>query len=52
VKVRDFVQRILPDKYRKGPKVSDRGRILVDDEFLTPDEILKTDKLFKSMRVN
>lgn len=52
VKIRDFVQRILPDKYRKGPKVSDRGRILVDDEFLTPDEILKTDKLFKSMRVN
>ena len=51
MKARDFVQRILPEKYRKGSKVSDRGRILVDDEFLTPDEILKTDKLFKSMRV-
>lgn len=51
VKARDFVQRILPEKFRKGNKVSDRGRILVDDEFLTPDEILKTDKLFKSMRV-
>ena len=51
VKARDFVQRILPEKFRKGNKVSDRGRILVDDEFLTADEILKTDKLFKSMRV-
>ena len=51
VKIRDFVNRILPDKYRKGNKVSERGRILVDDEYLTPDEILKTDKLFKSMRI-
>ena len=52
VKIRDFVTRIIPDKFRKGNKVSDRGRILVDDEYLTPDEILKTDKLFKSMRVS
>jgi serine/threonine protein kinase len=52
VKIRDFVTRIIPDKFRKGSKVSDRGRILVDDEYLTPDEILKTDKLFKSMRVS
>ena len=51
IKIRDFVKRILPDKYSKGNKVSDRGRILVDDEYLTPDEILKTDKLFKSMRI-
>jgi len=52
VKIRDFVKRIIPDKFKKGSNISDRGRILVDEEYLTPDEILKTDKLFKSMRVS
>ena len=50
-KIKDFVLRILPEKYRKGPNISDRGRILVNDEYLTPDEIIKTDKLFKCLRV-
>ncbi len=51
-RIKDFVKRIIPDKFRKGDLVSDRGRILVDDEYLTPDEIIKTDKLFKPMRVD
>ena len=50
-RIKDFVKRIVPEKYRKGDSVSERGRILVDDEYLTPDEIIKTDKLFKVMRV-
>ena len=49
-KIKDFVKRIIPKKYKKGDFVSERGRILVDDEYITPDEILKTDKLFKVMR--
>ena len=48
--IKDFVKRIIPKKYKKGDFVSERGRILVDDEYITPDEILKTDKLFKVMR--
>jgi hypothetical protein len=40
----------VPEKYESGKDVSDRGRILVKDEYLTPDEILKNDKFFKIMR--
>ena len=49
-KVKEFVKRIVPEKYESGKLVSDRGRILVNDEYLTPDEILKNDKFFKLMR--
>jgi hypothetical protein len=51
-KIREFVLRIIPENYRNGDKVSDRGRLLVDDEYLTPDEILKKDPLFKIMRID
>jgi len=51
-KIKAFIKRIIPDKYTKGEFVSDRGRILVNDEFITPDEILKTDKLFRVMRID
>ena len=49
-KVRDFVNRILPNKYKSGKDVSDRGRILSKDEYIIPDQILKTDPFFKIMR--
>jgi serine/threonine protein kinase len=49
-KVKDFVNRIVPEKYQSGDLVSDRGRLLVNDEYLTPDEILKTDPFFDVMR--
>jgi len=48
--VKEFVTRIVPSKYESGKYVSERGRILVNDEYLTPDEILKNDKFFKIMR--
>jgi hypothetical protein len=51
-KIREFVLRIIPEKYRTGDLVSERGRLLVDDEYLTPDEILKKDPLFKIMRID
>jgi hypothetical protein len=51
-KIREFVLRIIPENYRNGDKVTDRGRLLVDDEYLTPDEILKKDPLFKIMRID
>ena len=49
-KVKEFVKRIVPAKYESGKLVSERGRILVNDEYLTPDEILKNDNFFKIMR--
>lgn len=51
-KVKEFVSRIIPDKYRDGELVSEKGRILVNDEYLIPDEILKNDVFFKVWRVN
>ncbi len=50
-KIKEFVKRIIPEKYTKeGKYVTDRGRILVNDEYMTPDYILKNDPLFKVMR--
>jgi serine/threonine protein kinase len=51
-KVREFVNRIVPEKYKEGELVSEKGRILVNDEFLIPDEIIKNDPFFKVWRVN
>ena len=51
-KVKDFVNRIIPEKYKSGKLVSEKGRILINDEYLTADEILKNDQFFKVMREN
>jgi serine/threonine protein kinase len=51
-KIREFVKRIVPKKFRKGDNVSERGRILSKEEFTTPDKILKEDPLFEVMRYN
>lgn len=49
-KVREFVKRIIPKKYRSGKKVSDRGRLLDNVEYILPDDIIKNDPFFKSLR--
>ena len=49
-KVKEFVKRVVPSKYEAGKHVSERGRILINDEFVTPDYVLKNDPFFKSIR--
>lgn len=49
-KIKDFVKRILPEKYISGKYVSDRGRLLIDDEYITPSAILVKDPLFNKFR--
>jgi hypothetical protein len=49
-KVKEFVKRVIPPEYEIGECVSERGRILVDDEYTTPDKLLKTDIFFKCLR--
>jgi serine/threonine protein kinase len=49
-KVKEFVKRVIPPEYESGDCVSERGRILVDDEYTTPDKLLKTDIFFKCLR--
>jgi serine/threonine protein kinase len=48
--VKDFFKRIVPEEYRTGPKIAERGRLLVDDEYITPDQILKNDPFFDRLR--
>ena len=49
-KVKEFVRRIVPEQYEKGENIAERGRLLIDDEYLTPDHILKFDPFFDKMR--
>jgi hypothetical protein len=48
---KEFVHRIVPNKYKNGRYVHKRGRILINDEYLTPDEVLKTDPFFAEYRM-
>lgn len=51
VEAKEFVKRVVPEKYRTGEHVAKRGRVLVDDEYTTPDKVLKTDPYFAEFRV-
>ncbi len=49
---REFVNRIVPKKFQEGkPYVHERGRILIKDEYLIPDDVLKHDPYFSGFRV-
>jgi hypothetical protein len=48
--VTDFINRIVPDKYKEGDNISDRGRLLVNDEYLIPDDIIKNDTFFECFK--
>jgi serine/threonine protein kinase len=50
-KIKEFINRILPKKYREGKYIAERGRILINDEYVIPDIILQTDPLFASFRI-
>lgn len=48
--VKKFVNDIIPKKYRKGDLVSERGRILINDEYTTPNITLQTHAFFEEFR--
>ena len=48
--VKEFFNRIVPEKYRTGDNVAERGRLLVNDEYTTPNDILVNDPLFEKLR--
>ena len=49
-KVKEFINRIVPDELKEGKNVAERGRLLIDMEYTTPDKILKYDPFFDKMR--
>lgn len=48
--VPEFISRIVPKQYRVGAFVNKKGRILVDNEYTTPQKILETDEFFNEFR--
>ena len=50
--VKEFIDRILPKKYRANDDyIHEKGRILINDEYTTPDELLKKDPFFEEFRI-
>jgi hypothetical protein len=50
---KDFINRVVPSEnpnYRDGKFVAERGRILINEEYLTPDKVLKKDPFFEEFR--
>lgn len=47
---KEFVNRIVPPKFQAGKYVSKRGRIMFNNEFLIPDDVLKRDPYFEEFR--
>jgi hypothetical protein len=48
---KSFISRVILEKYKTGSiNVHIRGRILVDDEYLTPFDVLKHDEYFSDFR--
>ena len=48
--VKQFIKRIVPDKLNKGDDISEKGRLLKNIEYITPNDIIKNDEFFKKMR--
>lgn len=49
--VSQFIDRIIPAKYKHDKtRISTKGRLLVDDEFITPKTILENDDFFSVFR--
>ena len=47
----DFVDRIIPEKYRSGSRyVNKKGRFLLDTEYTTPYRVIMKDPLFEKYR--
>jgi len=50
--VYEFICRVVPLKYQKSQYIHERGRILINDEFMTPKEVIENDDFFAEFRVD
>jgi len=50
IEIKNFVNRIVPSKYQSGELVTNKGRILVDDEYILPNNVLLNDPFFEDFR--
>lgn len=51
--LKDFINRVVPPKYQQSDTkyIHKKGRLIVNDEYLTADQILKYDPYFEEFRV-
>lgn len=49
--VGEFINRVLPEHFRKKPTANAKGRLMVDNEYLTPQRILENDPFFEVFRI-
>lgn len=47
---KEFVFRVVPPQYQTGRYVTKKGRILVDNEYTTPNDVLMYDPFFEEFR--
>ena len=53
LEIKNFVKRVIPQKYRCGKNIHPKGyRLLVNEEYVTPLDILLNDKLFNEFKKN
>lgn len=48
----DFVNDVVPALYKSSKKANDKGRLLVNDEFITPLYLIENHKYFDEFRYN
>lgn len=48
--VTQFINRVVPIKYREGSRVNDSGRLMTNDEYTTPIILLENDEFFEEYR--
>lgn len=50
IEIKEFINRILPKNFRYGKYVTERGRILINTEYITPEQIIMSDPLFEQFK--
>ena len=50
IEIIEFINRVVPLKYRKEPFVNKKGRLIKDIQYLTPLHILENDEFFAEFR--
>ena len=46
----DFINDIIPESIKKSSKTNDKGRLLVDEEYITPLQLIENHGYFKDFR--
>lgn len=48
--IRSFISRVVPSEYKTVPNVNEKGRLLINHEYTTPQRVLEEDEFFAEFR--